>query len=243
TTDDMAKAVNLLLSSIKTRNIVESNRILIRKIGGNVDDYIPVIKNHNKAERAELLVVVAQEKNIVDASQALRLNRALLNGNIKESEVIDSIRKGRSLKQLLNQVNTKVTDSAKDRLYISKPPYRINRLKRQEAAKDQIRNNRHKADYKARWETANKTICRGQVHHIIPLQLTYGKNQRLEKIFDNCGEYFFADSPDYIHGHRNTVCILDGHANHPRYTKMIEKSFSSIPLSLSREKTCQKIGE
>lgn len=243
TADDAAKAIKSLVAAIKNRNIISSNMVLIKKIGQNIDGYLPVINKYPKQERIEILLSVAQDKKLADTSQSLRLNRALLNEKIKEQDLIDAIRRGNSLKPLLAQLDKNVTDIAKDRWDIAKPPYRFGRLSRQEKAKDQLREKRHSADYKARWEKANNAACKGQVHHIMPLQLVYGKNQKVEKLFDNCGEPFFADSPDYIHGHRNTVCILDGHAKHPSYTSAIEKSLSSVPLSLSREETCKKIGQ
>lgn len=245
--DEIANLFDDFIKQVKTPYLIgdqaKKYSKLIELMGSNIDDFSKVFSKISVEKRADIFLCIASHRQLISGLDTISFKYRLVKGEISEKLIIQAIKENQSLNNILKKFVRIVDDVSNDRYLISKPKFRQNRLIEQEKSKDLIRQKKHQADYKKRWEEANNKVCNGEVHHIIPLALVYGKNQSVEKVFDNCGEFYFDDSDDYIHEHRNTICILQGHRNHPNYSKQVESALEKIPLNFPREDSCKMIGE
>lgn len=112
--DDAAKAVTFLVKQIKqSRNLQQldsSNRMLLQKIGTKVDDYIPYISQYSKEDRFKILLAAAEHKKVVKPTENLYFYRAMLNGSIQESHLIDILKiEKMQIKNLPDEANETLT--------------------------------------------------------------------------------------------------------------------------------------
>ena len=236
--DGFARKVDDYLKLGKVKVIRSHYDEIISAMGDNLDDFKSLISGLPKEKKAEVIVDIASEKNLVGEMDGLVIKKKIINDEIPEDKLITAIKNKESLKKFVAK------EENPDRWGIDKPKHRPDRmLGEQDNAKYAAKNDSERVKIRKKWEEANGRVCEGTVHHIIPVDMIKQKNIYLERLFDACGEFYYPDSPDYIHNPRNGVCVLNGHANHPTYNKAVEKYLTSIPFTLSRGDSCKAIGD
>lgn len=214
-----------------------SDNVLL-KMGENVEDFKDYIDSLDQARKADLLTEIGQKENLVNDFDASIVRSKIVHGEISDDAVLIAIKNDESFRKFISN------DEYFGRWDIDDVPFRKNRMTGgQDDAKSAAQSDVERMNARSKWEAANKKKCNGQVHHIIPVEMIKAKNQKVDKLFDNCGEFYYGDSGDYFHGPRNTVCILNGHGNHPTYNREIENHLQSLPLNMSRGDTCKAIAE
>ncbi len=231
--DDFAKKLD---DFARTGGKISDDMLI--KIGSNVDDFKQYIGSLDQTRKADILTEIAQKENLVNDFDSLAVKSRIARGEISDDAVLLALKNDESFRKFISN------DEYFGRWDIDDVPFRKNRMTGgQDTAKSAAQSDVERMKAKNKWEAANNKKCTGQVHHIIPVEMIKAKNQKVDKLFDNCGEFFYEDSGDYFHGPRNTVCILNGHGNHPNYNREIEKHLQALPLNMSRSDTCKAIAE
>ncbi len=90
--DDVAKAGAKLIQILAKYGKVIKNDELIIKMGKNIDEFLPYMRQLPKDERVKLLLNVAEENKVIKGTDKIRYNRQIVQGNYTEDELINAIK-------------------------------------------------------------------------------------------------------------------------------------------------------
>jgi hypothetical protein len=92
TADDLAKTINKLIIILRNSGKVLKENELLAKMGANIDEFVPYIRQLPDDERRKLLLNLYEEKKLITSTEKIRVNRDLLTGKYTEDDILDALR-------------------------------------------------------------------------------------------------------------------------------------------------------
>ena len=120
--DDFARKVDDYFKPGKVNVIRSQYDEIISAMGDNLDDFKSLISGLPKEKKAEVIVDIASEKNLVGEMDGLVIKKKIINDEIPEDKLITAIKNKESLKKFVAK------EENPDRWGIDKPKHRPDRM-------------------------------------------------------------------------------------------------------------------